>query len=87
MKSPGCCHDCHFRFEEKYAFPHLPAGARKALKREHENLKRTNYREADIESHIAREMSIFRLWVPAPIVREIARQHKELKKVKSNGLN
>lgn len=76
--SGDCCHDCHFAYEERAAFPHLPAAARRQLAREHAQLRNAGFPKRAIEAHIRREMALYRKYVPPAVVARIDAEHAAL---------
>lgn len=73
----ACCLECHFAYEEKHCFPHLPASARHILKQEHRRLKKAGYPHAQVAAHSEQEMRYFRAYCPPDLVAQIDRDHQE----------
>ena len=73
----ACCTNCHFSWEERHCFPHLPASARHILQTEHKRLKEAGYPRLDVLAHSAHEMMYFRAYCPPDLVAQVERDHQE----------
>ena len=70
------CIACHFSFEERELFPHIPAEIRERLEKEHAWLKRNDYPASSVIRHSEREVAIFRRWCPPALVAEAEADHR-----------
>ncbi len=73
----ACCLECHFAYEEKYAFPYLPNAVQHRLRREHKRIKARGFRHDEIQLHSEREEQVFRTYCPPEICAQIEQDHDE----------
>jgi hypothetical protein len=74
----GCCHDCHFTFEEKEVLRYLPKEAQKKLRAEHASLRRAGYPRDAVIEHARREMILFQKFCPQSLVDQVQADHESL---------
>ena len=73
----ACCLECHFAYEEKYAFPYLPPSGRHILRRQHKWLQSMGFPHDAVEEHAQYEMMWFRKYCPPEICDQIEADHVE----------
>lgn len=69
------CIKCHFAFEERELFPHLPPEVRARLQGQHDWLKRNGYPASSVMIHGQEETAIFRRWCPAHLADQAEADH------------
>ena len=70
-----CCKPCHLTYEEDYAFPFLPPGLQKKLKKEHDDFRKNGYEKEKFLEHSKREEAAFRYFCPPEIMERIEADH------------
>ena len=71
----SCCLRCHFRYEEKHAFPHLPVRLRALIAAQHHWLEENGFPAEMVHNHAQSEMRPFRRYCPPDVVERIERDH------------
>lgn len=78
MAGSGCCHQCHFDWEEEHCLPYLPSGIQQWLIEEHNALREQGFPPGLVARHADQELAYFQAYCPPELVRKVEADHAKL---------